>query len=226
MPSREQILGNIRKSLETSGLTASSSQEIEARLSAHANNTVPARSQGDNEAQTALFIAEAERVDATTEVIDDLDGVAEALMRYLVRHNLPGCVKMAPQPLLKNVNWSKHPTLDVAEGPAKPSDHVSLTAAVAGIAETGTLVLHSGPESPTTLNFLPDNNVVLLPQSLIVGAYEEAWALLRNVSPDMPRTVNWITGPSRSADIEQTLLLGAHGPRRLHILILNDKKTA
>jgi L-lactate dehydrogenase complex protein LldG len=38
----------------------------------------------------------------------------------------------------------------------------------------------------------------------------------------MPRTVNWITGPSRTADIEQTLLLGAHGPQRLHILIVND----
>ena len=146
-------------------------------------------------------------------------------MRYLAGHNLPGRVKIAPNPLLKNVNWSKYPTLSVAEGPAEDVDQAGLSVAVSGVAESGTLVLHSGPESPTTLNFLPDHHIVLLPQSQITGSYEDAWAALRNGSKDMPRTVNWVTGPSRSADIEQTLLLGAHGPRRLHILILNDKKT-
>ncbi|MBT3307189.1 MAG: lactate utilization protein C [Alphaproteobacteria bacterium] len=225
MGSRESILGNIAKSLKESALSPSSKQEIEARLSAHDKNTVPKRGQGDHEAQMALFIAEAERVNATTEHLVGLEQVGEAVLRYLASHNLPGSVKIAPHALLDNVNWSKHPTLDVVQGPAEDSDQASLSVARAGVAETGTLVLHSGPESPTTLNFLPDNHIVLLPQSLLVGAYEEAWDLLREDSSDMPRTVNWVTGPSRSADIEQTLLLGAHGPRRLHILILNDKET-
>ncbi|NQU58015.1 MAG: lactate utilization protein [Rhodospirillales bacterium] len=225
MGSRSIILGNIAKSLKTSDLMPSSSKEIEARLGAHGKNTVPARGQGTIEQQTALFIAEAERVNATTERLDDLEGLGEAVLRYLAGHNLPGSVKIAPHPLLKNVNWAKHPTLSVAQGIAEDSDHASLSVAAAGVAETGTLVLHSGSESPTTLNFLPDNHIVLLPQSQLVGAYEEAWEMLRAGRKDMPRTVNWITGPSRSADIEQTLLLGAHGPRRLHILILNDKKT-
>ena len=224
MPSRDKILSNIHNSLKNSGLTSLSAGEINARLDAHTKNTVPARADGDIEQQTALFIAEAERVDATTERIAELDDVGEALMRYLAGHNLPGRLKVAPHPLLKNVNWSKHPTLEVAEGPAVDSDQASLSVAVSGVAETGTLVLHSGPESPTTLNFLPDNHIVLLPQSQIAGAYEDAWAVLRESKKDMPRAVNWVTGPSRSADIEQTLLLGAHGPRRLHILILNDKK--
>jgi L-lactate dehydrogenase complex protein LldG len=225
MPSRDQILGTIRVSLKQSTLTPSSSSEIDARLNAHVKNTVPKRSEGDNETQTALFITEAERVNATTERLDSLDQLGEVVQRYLAGHNLPGCVKIAPHSMLKNVNWSKHPTLEVAEGPAVDTDQASLSVAVTGVAETGTLVLHSGPESPTTLNFLPDNHIVLLPQSQITGAYEEAWAMLREAAKGMPRAVNWVTGPSRTADIEQTLLLGAHGPRRLHILILNDKET-
>ncbi len=225
MPSRDKILGTIRNSLKNSGLSSLNADEIEARLGAHNKNTVPARGDGDREHQTALFIAEAEQVNATTECLDELDDVGEALMRYLASHNLPGRVKIAPHPLLKNVNWAKYPTLEVTEGPAVDGDPSALSVAVSGVAETGTLVLHSGPQSPTTLNFMPDNHIVLLPQSQITGAYEDAWAVLRNTQKDMPRTVNWITGPSRSADIEQTLLLGAHGPVRLHILILNDKKT-
>lgn len=226
MTSRSTILGNIAKSLKESDLIPVSNEEIEARLRAHDKNTVPKRGQGDHQRQIALFIAEAERVEATTERLEGVEEVGAAVMRYLAKHNLPGSVKIAPHPLLKNVNWAKHPTLTVAQGHAVDNDQASLSVAVAGVAETGTLVLHSGPESPTTLNFLPDNHIVLLPQSQLVGAYEEAWALLRKGGGAMPRTVNWVTGPSRSADIEQTLLLGAHGPRRLHILILNDKETS
>jgi L-lactate dehydrogenase complex protein LldG len=101
---------------------------------------------------------------------------------------------------------------------------VSVTGAFAAIAETGTLMLLSGPSGPTTLNFLPDNHIVVLRASQLVGAYEEAWGRLRELygPGKLPRTVNLITGPSRTADIEQTIQLGAHGPRRLHILVVED----
>ena len=116
------------------------------------------------------------------------------------------------------------PLLTVASGKAEPEDVTSLTAAFAGIAETGTLMLHSGPEGPTTLNFLPENHIVVLKASQVVGAYEDAWDRLRMARDGaaVPRTVNLITGPSRTGDIEQTIQLGAHGPRRLHILLVED----
>ena len=93
--------------------------------------------------------------------------------------------------------------------------------AFAGIAETGTLALVSGPANPTTLNFLPDNHIVVLRKEDILSDYESVFARLRTAygKGGAPRTLNFVTGPSRSADIEQTLLLGAHGPRRLHIVI-------
>jgi L-lactate dehydrogenase complex protein LldG len=72
------------------------------------------------------------------------------------------------------------------------------------------------------LNFLPECHTVLVAASDIVGSYEEAWDRIRALSGDatLPRSVNLISGPSRTADIEQTIVRGAHGPRRLHVLIL------
>ena len=112
--------------------------------------------------------------------------------------------------------------LRLREGRASASDMVSVQHGFAGIAETGTLMLPSGPERPTTLNLLADTAVVVLRASRVVGAYEEAWDMLRAAGA-MPRNVMLVTGPSRSADIEQTLELGAHGPRRLHVLLIEDE---
>jgi L-lactate dehydrogenase complex protein LldG len=110
----------------------------------------------------------------------------------------------------------------VGVGPTDGSDLVSLSHAEAGVAETGTLVLPSGPANPTTLSFLADTHLVMIRAADIVGDYEAVWTRLRARygTGILPRTVNFITGPSRSADIEQTLLLGAHGPRRLHVLLV------
>ncbi len=108
------------------------------------------------------------------------------------------------------------------EGRAEGSDVVSLQHGFAGIAETGTLMLPSAPERPTTLNLLAETALVLLRASRVVGAYEEAWDLLRGELGALPRNVMLVTGVSRSADIEQTLELGAHGPRRLHVLLVDD----
>jgi L-lactate dehydrogenase complex protein LldG len=86
----------------------------------------------------------------------------------------------------------------------------------------------SGPEHPTTLNILPETHVIILGREQVLGSYEDGWARLRTARRQedggwsMPRTVNFITGPSRSADIEQKLQMGAHGPRRVHIIIVDS----
>ena len=106
-------------------------------------------------------------------------------------------------------------------GRAEPSDKACLSRAIVAAAETGTLFLVSGADNPTTLNFLPEFHMVLVKASDIVGSYEEAWDRLRKIYGErtLPRTVNMISGPSRTADIEQTIVRGAHGPRRLYVLI-------
>ena len=92
----------------------------------------------------------------------------------------------------------------------------------AAIAETGTLVLLSGAHSPTTLNFLPDVHIVIVRRQQIVTHIEDVWRRTRSELEEMPRTVNLITGPSRTADIEQTIQLGAHGPRSLHVIVVEN----
>ena len=95
------------------------------------------------------------------------------------------------------------------------------------MAETGTLMLISGPQTPTTLNFLPDTHIVVLRAEQVVATYEDGWDLLRagREAPEgLPRAVNFITGPSRTGDIEQRIELGAHGPRRLHIVLVEDRR--
>jgi L-lactate dehydrogenase complex protein LldG len=129
---------------------------------------------------------------------------------------------MAPHPELRAIDWSARPLLGVREGRAEAGDMVSVQHGFAAIAETGTLMLPSAAERPTTLNILTDTEIVVLRGSRVVGAYEEAWDLLRSEIGAMPRNVMLVTGPSRSADIEQALELGAHGPRRLHVVLVED----
>ena len=151
---------------------------------------------------------------------------------YLAQHNLPTELAIAPHPELRQIPWSERPLLRFREGRAQASDLVSVQHGYAAIAETGTIMLPAAPERPTTLNLLPDTEIVVLRASRVVGAYEEAWDLLRAERQDqvtggfMPRNVMLVTGPSRSADIESILELGAHGPRRLHVVLVDDDQAA
>lgn len=226
---RETILGNIRKSLNRGPLSAERAAELERRLKAAEPNLVPARGAVEGAERIALFIAEAEKVDTSVSRVADAADVPGAVAAYLAAHNLPTVLKAAPDPALADIPWSHQTALTVSEGRAEDGDEVSVTGAFAGIAETGTLMLESGPHSPTTLNFLPDTHVVVIEASAIDGTYEEAWSRLRASAGEgagaafMPRAINLITGPSRTADIEQTLLLGAHGPRRQLIVIIDGE---
>ena len=143
---------------------------------------------------------------------------------YLAAENLPARLVMAPDPDLDGIPWHVEPLLDVRRGLPTVQDEVGLTSAFAAVAETATLIMLSGQAHPSTLNFLPETHVVVLPADRLVGAYEDAWDLIRRQARErselLPRTVNMITGPSRSGDIEQTLQLGAHGPRRLHVVLV------
>jgi len=224
--SREVILENLRRSLHRQPRDGAEGA-VEARLLSPQRNIVPQRGQLEGEELLELFIRQATTVDATLARVSSDDEVPEAVADYLKQSNLPPRIRIAPHPDLQALPWSaKAPLLQVAEGRADPEDLVSVTPAFAGVAETGTLVLHSGAETPTTLNFLPETHVVILRASQVVGAYEEVWDLLRATYPQgLPRSVNMITGPSRTADIEQRLELGAHGPRRLHIVLIEDERS-
>ncbi len=221
--SRNAVLGNLRQSLRRSDDRATAEHAVEARLATHAANLVPERGRKNRVGLIELFIAEAAKVDVTIDRVDALAAVPRAIAAYLSTHNLPAKVTVAPDPALDAVPWQDQPTLGVRRGNADARDAVTVTGAFAGVAETGTLVLLSSPDSPTGLNFLPDAHIVVMMADRMLGTFEDVWTRVRSRGEGfMPRAVNWITGPSRSADIEQTLLLGAHGPKKLHLVLIDE----
>ena len=170
-----------------------------------------------NESVEQRFVAKLTKVAGTHARIASNTELVRAVMEYLEQQNLAMKLCVAPHPLLAAVEWPDG--WQVARGATHGDDRIGLTVAFCGIAETGSLMLSSGPESPTSLNFLPDDFLCLLPETRIVPRLEDAWALLRAERGSLARATNIITGPSRTADVEQTIQLGAHGPRRLHVLL-------
>ncbi|MGE4218092.1 MAG: lactate utilization protein C [Alphaproteobacteria bacterium] len=225
---RDAILGSIRRSLGRGPLSGDAAAALEAKLAAPPRGIIPRRVQLDPAALVDLFESKAKGVNATVTRVASADGVPDAVADYLAHENLPASLRMAPDRGLDDIPWSKRPTLTITRGPSDGSHEVGLTGVFAAVAETGTLMLASGPDSPTTLNFLPDSHIVVLRASQVVGPYEAGWDRVRATygSGSMPRTVNFVTGPSRTGDIEQKIYLGAHGPRRLHIIVIEDGEAA
>ena len=221
---RDQILARIRGSFKRGRLDAARETALRDRVAAHRRNLVPARATAvDPRRRIDLFIAMAEEVQATTVRVGSLAAVPEAVAHYLAAENLPAELVLAPDPSLDEIPWSARPLLRIRRGRAEAGDAVSLTPCFAAIAETGTLMLISGAQTPTTLNFLPDTHIVVVRGDQVAAAYEDGWEQLRDHGT-MPRTINFITGPSRTGDIEQRIELGAHGPRRLHIILVDDRQ--
>lgn len=220
MNAREEIFGRIRRSLSVPSDDSTRQAAVSERLAKKDPALIPARGQLNDKQRITLFCEQAENVQSTTVRVASADDVPEAIAAYLRDHNLPSSLRMGDDQRLTKLDWHKAPSLDRVPGPSDGRDQVGLAHAFAGVAETGTLLMTSGAENPTTNNFLPDNHIVVVDGKDITGDYETAWARLRERG-GMPRTVNMITGPSRSADIEQTLLLGAHGPRSLHIIVID-----
>jgi L-lactate dehydrogenase complex protein LldG len=219
---RAGVLERLRRALgRTPEEEVQARRKVTERLANPRPNIVPARGRRDPEGRIALFTEMAEAVQTEVLRVPALEDVPAAVTGFLRRHNLPQKLVMAPEPLLDVANWDSQPLLRIRRGTASAEDTTGLTLAAAGIAETGTVMLVSSPTTPTLLAFLPENSIIVLPSEDVDGAYEESWARLRASLGAPPRSVNLITGPSRTGDIAQRLELGAHGPRRLFVLLVD-----
>jgi L-lactate dehydrogenase complex protein LldG len=222
-PAREAILARLRRTRREGDAPIDEEARRTfalTRLVAPKPNTVPLRADLPLEERVAVFTAQAEAVQSTVRRVPRLADVADAVLAFLRQYNLSMELVAASDPMLDPIDWNRT-MLEVRRGRPQEQDTVGLTTAFAGIAETGTLMLVSRRATPTTLAFLPDNAIVVLPTRRVLRAYEDGLQLLRDELRNLPRSINFVTGPSRTGDIEQTILLGAHGPRRLLVLLVD-----
>jgi L-lactate dehydrogenase complex protein LldG len=222
---RARILGNIRIGLAVTGQESDRKAAVAERLKTHAQNLIPARARQPQETLVKIFREYLEGQSATVVDVASAAGLPSEIAGYLRGKNLGLSIRLGEDPLWRSLPWDKEPALERQSGRATGTDTAGLSRAIAGVAETGTLVFVSGPANPTTINYLPETHLVVVRASDIAGAYEDMWVKVRANYGEgqMPRAVNFISGPSRTADIEQQLVMGAHGPRRLHVMILGDE---
>lgn len=219
---RAEILGRIRTALGAVSLDRARRSAVARRLERHPRGPVPARAKLSGAERVGLVMDMLAKQGADVRRVATPKEAVGAIASYLGTCNLPPRLRMGADPVLAALPWREAWDIERSFGGAEADDRASLSRAVAAAAETGTLFLISGRDNPTTLNFLPEAHTVLIAASDIVGSYEEAWDRIRAILGEgtLPRSVNLISGPSRTADIEQTIVRGAHGPRRLHVLIL------
>ncbi|MDY0036362.1 MAG: LUD domain-containing protein [Zoogloea oleivorans] len=207
---RKAILGQIRRALGRGPLAAADAAVLDARRPTHSRIAF-------DDDLLARFVSRFESRSGTVVRVGSLLEVPAAVDAYRQQHGLPARAAIARP--LAGLPWPAdfvhHP------GPAGKEEVLSVTACLAGIAEMGSLLLASGPDSPTTLNFVPDHHLIVLHATQIVRHFEDAWAILRACPGGMPRATNIVSGPSRTGDVELTLQLGAHGPRSVHVILVH-----
>lgn len=214
MTARTQILDSLSAVADRSSAVGSP-----ASPSRRENTDRPTEAQSAD-ALLASFLDRCVRARATTSSVDEEAAIPGAVAEFLAAQNIEAIVVV--EDALKDLDWSNltlaEPTMEQFIG-----DGLTIvTKAQFGVTETGSVVALSGPDSDSRLNFLAETHVAVLSESAVVATAEEVWSRLKGggEAHAMPRSVNFITGPSRTADIEQTIELGAHGPRRLHIILL------
>lgn len=220
--SRDDVLGEIRASLSRqAGGNRERKHAIEQRLNAPPRHLLPAKAARPRGQLAAQFVSCLK--DQSTAVIEagSAEDIPAAVAGFLARAGVPLRLRMGADPCLAALPWERAADLVRLQGPAQPSDTATLSHAVAGVAETGTLVLTSGAENPTSLAFLADTHLVAVAHRSIAGSYEEAFDAVRARLGRrvMPRALNLVSGASRTGDIGGRIVMGAHGPRTLCVII-------
>lgn len=221
--SREAVLARVRKALGNSASDAPArAADAEAYIAAHGQGPRPAMPAD----LVARFLSRATDMASTVERIAVPQAIPAAVARYLDALVLPP--ELAAQKAHAGVCWPEFGQLDwagaglaVEARPTVGDDRLGITGCFCAIAETGTLMFLSGADTPTATALLPDTHIAVVSAARVVSGMEEAFALVRRERATMPRAVNMISGPSRTGDIEQTIVLGAHGPYRVHILLVD-----
>ena len=216
MGARENILARIRKAQGRSGSQPTEAELAQVREANARHEVGPQPAFAHAPDRLAQFRKECERLATTHATVASEGDIPAEVARYLGAHALEK----------RLVGWRQFAGLDWAGAgvafdarPANGNDSTGITGCHCAIAETGTVLLLSSPETPKVTALLPETHICVVRASRMLDTMEDAFALLRQEVGDPPRAVFFVSGPSRTADIEQTIVIGAHGPYRVHIIL-------
>jgi L-lactate dehydrogenase complex protein LldG len=213
---RAGILARVRKAMGRTGPDLGKLAEASAYIAGHAHGPRPAMPAD----LTGRFAERAQDMASTLERIAERGEIPAAVRRYVDAMRIDGPERDGVcWPELADLDWAGA-GLAIQNRPTAGDDRLGITGVFCAIAETGTLVVLSGADTPTATTLLPDTHIAVVSAARIVSGMEEMFALVRTAHQRLPRAINLISGPSRTGDIEQTIVLGAHGPFRVHILLL------
>ena len=217
--SREKVLNRVRASLgRAAPASGRERDQAEAYMREHLRGPQP-MAEID---LVAAFEGQSRRLSATIDRISSIDDLPGAVATYLGKEGLPS--RAVCWPAYAGLQWTNSGLSVEARAPSRDimQDLVGITGCFAAVAETGTLAMYSGKDSPASMSLLPETHIAVVPVGRIVPHMEDVFELIRAERVVMPRALSFISGPSRTADIEQTIVLGAHGPYRVHLILLEN----
>jgi L-lactate dehydrogenase complex protein LldG len=214
---REKILARIRQAQGRAGAEPTAAERALVREAIARHEVGPQPPFAHAPDRLAQFRKECDRLGTTHAPLALEKDIPAEVARYLAACGLAPAV----------VGWPEFSGLDWAgagiaweDRPARGDDRVGLTGCFCAIAETGTALLLSSPAAPKVTALLPETHVCIVPAGRVVDTMEDAFSMIRAEVGDPPRAVFFVSGPSRTADIEQTIVIGAHGPYRVHVILV------
>ncbi len=220
MTSRDDILGRVRARLNRNADNAAAGRTAIGNVLAERSRGPRPALPAEKSTLTARFVEKSLEQSSTVDRVATLAEAPAAIARYLAGLNLP--LQAVVWPRCAGLDWQGAGIAAASRG-AQDADLVGITGCFCAIAETGTLMLCGAPDAPAATSLLPETHIAIVPASRIVAGMEEGWALARSELARLPRAVNFISGPSRTGDIEQTIVLGAHGPYRVHLILIDSE---
>jgi L-lactate dehydrogenase complex protein LldG len=163
------------------------------------------------------FRQQAERTSQTVDEVQRLADVPAAAARYL--DSIGVARSTIAWQTLSGLDWQQAGVSVEFRAPVN-EDLVGITGCFCAVAETGTLMLLSGADTYASAALLPETHIAVVPVDRIVRSIEDGFALAKQERGELSRATNFISGPSRTGDIEQTIVLGAHGPYRVHVILV------
>lgn len=215
MSARENILARIRRQTGKAGVTSESDlAAVRVHISRHERGPVPTFALHD---PVQHFIEECARLSTTITEVAGLADLTHEVARYIASASLqPRCVGW---PEFGALDWQAA-GIHYDNRPANGNDLIGITGCFCAIGETGTLLLLGAPDTPKSTALLPETHICIVKKSRMVPTMEDAFKLMRNELGEPPRATFFVSGPSRTADIEQTIVIGAHGPYRVHVVLI------